>query len=598
MRRKAHYGWERIDLRSGIADIWAVNDGEKIRREDHGNPNKNGNSVWDGQQIRIFGARNETVAFQLIVEAGDTGIRQLQVDMSGFTHRGSSTARIVNEEEFPDDPNHYVGRRIEVFAEHYLYVPPELSTPPQWFYAPSAPPVSRSGWIPDALIPHRIGRKSGMPDVNVLPDMNQGFWVDIFIPDDESLKPGNYEGSVTVSAEGEPVAQIPVELLLYDFTLPHENHSTTMVFAADFASYFPGLDNCDEALRKMAHRHRFDLVGFPIHGKPFDKEQMERYLPYLNGDFYSRDNGYEGPGMGKGERVFPIGMYGVRVLGSEPAQMQTEADKWADWFQQAAWNGHYFLYLIDEPRADKFAWINEQAANIKGSSGAGKHLPIFTTRTYTDEIENAIDIWCAGMFNRDEKSKCDEAGKPMWFYNGYRPSHGSVILEGDAVDLRVNAWIQWQHRIDLYFLWHATHWQHNSQGPRGRWHQNVFAYPVTFMHVSDREDPFYGENGVHWGNGDGILFYPGREPYFREQDRGVDGPLSSIRMKNMRRGIQDYEYLWLLSQRGKRSEADDVARQAIPKSLHEASLEEQVSWSATGSDWDTYRQTIADLIVQ
>ncbi|TJY44125.1 DUF4091 domain-containing protein [Cohnella pontilimi] len=587
-----------MQLQSTIAGIWAVNDGEKIRREDTGNPNKIGNSVWDGQRIRIFGGRNETIAFQLIVAAGASGIRQLQVDMSGLTNRGSSSARIVNEEPYPDDPNHYVGRRIEVFAEHYLFVPPELSTKPQWFYAPSAPPLARSGWIPDALIPHRIGRKGGIPDMNVLPGMNQGFWVDLYIPDDGSLPPGYYDGYITVSAEGEQAAQIPVELLLYDFTLPHENHSTSMVYAADYASYFPGLDNCDDALRKMAHRHRFDLVGFPIHTKPFDKEHLERNKPYLNGDFYSRDNGYEGPGIGQGDRVFPIGMYGARVLGNDPAQMQAEADKWVDWFEQSAWNGRYFLYLIDEPRASKFDWINEQVAIIKGSAGAGRRLPFFTTRTYTAEIEHAIDIWCAGMFNREEKSKCDETGKQMWFYNGYRPSHGSVILEGDAVDMRVNAWIQWQHRIDLYFLWHATHWQHNSQGPRGRWHQNVFAYPVTFMHVSDREDPFYGDHGVHWGNGDGILFYPGREPYFREQDRGIDGPISSIRMKNMRRGIQDYEYLWLLSQGGRTSEADAVARQAIPKSLHEVSMEEQVSWSTNGSDWDAYRKTLAVSLAQ
>jgi hypothetical protein len=38
-------------------------------------------------------------------------------------------------------------------------------------------------------------------------------------------------------------------------------------------------------------------------------------------------------------------------------------------------------------------------------------------------------------------------------------------------------------------------------------------------------------------NGDGLLFYP-----------GDNGPVVTIRMKNMRDGLEDYEYLWLLQQ--------------------------------------------------
>ena len=36
--------------------IWAVNDGEKIERDETNSPHKRGNSVWDGKRIRIFGA--------------------------------------------------------------------------------------------------------------------------------------------------------------------------------------------------------------------------------------------------------------------------------------------------------------------------------------------------------------------------------------------------------------------------------------------------------------------------------------------------------------------------------------------------------------
>src|SRR4030095_1345696 len=52
---------------AAVRAIWAVNDGEKIERDDLNNPNKSANSAWDGKKIKIFGAHNEIVAFQLIV---------------------------------------------------------------------------------------------------------------------------------------------------------------------------------------------------------------------------------------------------------------------------------------------------------------------------------------------------------------------------------------------------------------------------------------------------------------------------------------------------------------------------------------------------
>ncbi len=64
---------------TAIQGIWAVNDGEKVERDDRNNPNKAGNSAWDGQKVRLFGARNEILAFQLVVEAGSRGIDALSI---------------------------------------------------------------------------------------------------------------------------------------------------------------------------------------------------------------------------------------------------------------------------------------------------------------------------------------------------------------------------------------------------------------------------------------------------------------------------------------------------------------------------------------
>ena len=61
-----------------VRTIWAVNDGEKVERDDLNNPNKTANSAWDGRKVKIFGSRNEIIAFQLVVEADLSWNRSLQ----------------------------------------------------------------------------------------------------------------------------------------------------------------------------------------------------------------------------------------------------------------------------------------------------------------------------------------------------------------------------------------------------------------------------------------------------------------------------------------------------------------------------------------
>ena len=54
---------------AGVRAVWAIGDGDKVKRDDRQHPGRAKNSAWDGRTIRVFGARNEIVAFQVIVEA-------------------------------------------------------------------------------------------------------------------------------------------------------------------------------------------------------------------------------------------------------------------------------------------------------------------------------------------------------------------------------------------------------------------------------------------------------------------------------------------------------------------------------------------------
>ncbi len=64
---------------AGVRRVWAVNDGEKVERDARDHPAGARNAAWDGRTVRVFGARNEIIAFQVIVDADERGVRELSL---------------------------------------------------------------------------------------------------------------------------------------------------------------------------------------------------------------------------------------------------------------------------------------------------------------------------------------------------------------------------------------------------------------------------------------------------------------------------------------------------------------------------------------
>ena len=588
-----------------VVSVWAIGDGEKIFRNDTDHPGKEKNSIWDGEAIHLRGLYNEVLGFQIIVEIDSTGARGLEISMSPPVHKKSGHM-IGGGGAIPYGDQGF----IELFTQHYLHV--EKPTEPNWFYGSenSAPP-RMTGWIPDALIPsNALTGKGGFPltipptreeiyrhqnIVNIIPkraSINQGFWIDLYLPRDKDYPAGIYESEIQVWVKGESVNKIKVSLELINAYIPDENHSNIWVFNSGMnalKNYFPGLSS--EELRRLikneAHRHRLELVGgFEAHQSVYDEAILADYKPFLDGSAYTPENGYHGPGEGVGENLFPVGMYGGRVLGNTKDKMREESDKWVLWFEENAPHVNYFKYMIDEPGPAQYDFINEQAEWIKTNPGPGKKLKLQVTTGYVEDLKDAIDIWDA--FDGVELQRMEtlkNQGKDYWFYNGNRPRYGSLILEGTAVDLRVNGWIKYLFDINTWFVWHSTHWTHNSQGPKGRLMQRIFNEPLTFI------------NGhLEWGNGDGVFFYPGRMPHQPEEDRGLNRFMPSIRLKNMRRGQQDFELLWLAEKKAGADQIKAMARELVVKAMDEIDMNDKVYWPQHGDDYDAMRDRLLDIL--
>jgi len=578
-----------------IKKIWALGDGEKVFRNDQNHPDKNGNFTWDGKTIHLKGLYNEVLSFQVIVETDLQGAKGIELSVEPPVHKPSG--KIIGGNTLKYGP----GGTIEVFTEHYLHVID--SSPPNWFYgSPLAAPKKMTGWIPDALIPNdALPGQGGFP-VDVAPldtsDLhnknvsvqNQGFWVDISLPRDQKNYPsGIFYSRVQVLQMGKSIKEIPVELTLLPQYLPDENHTNVWLFTENMYAYYPGLSHkqIDDMLKFEGHRHRIDVAGgFDVNKSFFINESMEKYKPYLDGTGFTPANGYHGNGEGIGEKIFPIGIYGEPVIGDTKADVQKQADLWVGWFRKNAPGVKYFWYITDEPHESKYPWIKERAEWIKSNSGIGKYLPLYTTRPYQKGLAGAIDIW-AGYDGVDLKDlpEVKKTGGDHWFYNGNRPRYGSVILEGTAVDFRVNSWILYKYGINTWFIWNGTHWQHNGQGPKRHLHQNMFQNPLTY--INER---------MEYGNGDGIVFYPGHMPFYPEEDRGLNRIIPSIRLKNIRRGQQDAEIMWMAEKKVGREKVISIISEVVPKALSEVSMKDPVPWSQRGDDYDKIKNELLKLL--
>jgi len=72
--------------------------------------------------------------------------------------------------------------------------------------------------------------------------------------------------------------------------------------------------------------------------------------------------------------------------------------------------------------------------------------------------------------------------------------------------------------------------------------------------------------------------------------------MPSIRLKNIRRGQQDYELLWLVEQKIGADKARAMARELIVKAMDEINMDDKVYWPQNGDAYDAMRDKLLDIL--
>jgi hypothetical protein len=264
-----------------------------------------------------------------------------------------------------------------------------------------------------------------------------------------------------------------------------------------------------------------------------------------------------------GNTIVPFSFYAPGTDFDERESAWRTSDEWMRFLSKWLPHAITFLYLFDEPTPAQYPHIRRIAENVKSNPGPGSRLPLLVTRHYTPELDGAIDIWDCGAPHYDiRRAEAErERGRDHWACNGGRPEAGAVVIDSPATDARMLAWACFKHGIKVYFYWHSVHWMHNAQKP-GERIQNVWKNTVTFDNRGEPGKPLESQG---FGNGDGVLIYPGEEVLHPDEDRGIAGPISTVQLANLRRGLQDHLYLTIAQQRGLAAEVSEALQAVVPR---------------------------------
>ncbi len=466
------------------------------------------------KSVEVFCAGNEFEPFQIVLTPNReiTGLRASVSDLYG-------PARIARDK--------VTVRLVET-------VPVTTPTSPD-----CAP-----GDYPDPLVPFE---STAAPA-----SRNTSLWFTIHVPAD--VPPGDYRGTVNIQADGiEPVG-IPIKLRVWNFVLPKISRLRT-AYACwyDTLCRWHGASTIEDK-RKTAIlvnrnfiEHRISPIN-PMSYWEFDTEPApdgmrvifdewdkgaELFLPEMNsfnlpGAFMSsvRKHRADEPGYAEEKTQF---------LRLTAAHLKEKG-----WFEKG------YNYIFDEPDPDEYAAVVREA-EIWHKADPG--FRILLTEQPEPELFGAVDIWTPVLdaYIRPICQARQAKGEDVWWYVCCGPHHPypNNFIDYPAIDHRILHWMNWKYRVTGVLYWQTTFWV-----------------------GSPWEHPMNDEGGKNLGNGDGSLLYPAVRK--RSDKPLITGPLDSIRWEMIREGVEDYDYIAMLSdaiEQGKLQGADpkliNAARSAI-----------------------------------
>lgn len=483
----------------------------------------------------LLAARNEYESFQIVVYGGFDGIGEADAEIAGPL-LGPGCARIP-------------ARNIRLYREHYISVVRASN---------SGVGGARAGVYPDALIPFRNpfsaepiggGRITPRP-FRVAAGRNQALYVEIYVPEDAA--PGRYTGYVRVTRDGgSPLADVRIRLEVVDFALARAMSLTTQFQPFDH-SHFVGPGRF-YGYQEFSARHR-SLA------KAMDEEMIaHRLMPEspLGAGFEARGDGslVLNPGFESRLEAWlsrpEYTGYRIRFWPGTPFDDPLRSDRTAArrylgeayrWLEERGFLPKVITRQFDEPSTTPEYIQVRDYADFVHQVEPGLRVALtdtFAAPQLATYVFGRVDILMMGYWAFDplQAEQRQQAGDSIWTYtalaqNAERPTP-FWLIDVPLFNYRVASWINARYGIVGLSYWTTDNWREIRKRGNSPW-----------------EDPCSYERDSCF-NGDGLLVYPGREinyvvprgAYGAQSESDVWGPVPSLRLKALRDGLEDYEWL-------------------------------------------------------
>ncbi|HSB17004.1 MAG TPA: hypothetical protein VLE22_21310 [Bryobacteraceae bacterium] len=560
------------------------------------------NLIWDAKSKRITlrAARNEVVAFQIVVERrGSEKLSNARVEIGEPAGPSGKKISLAN---------------IDLFKEWYVHVTQQsrqkysLGT---GYYPDGLLPCLR--WTGN-LYPHMYVHPFEIPDMmNGIGDRqrNQALWVDIWVPRDRAdAPPGTYASKIRITSNTGS-EELTLQLQIWDFALPEQTHVMGNLHTDTELNVFP--EDLELKYYQMIRRHRLAMgvLGYAPDLKvsgtdvKIDWTKYDARLgKYLDGSAYTVQHGYSGPGEGVPTEIlvlpfdaYPVNLYknsiGLRigkefkfyspwpVAVPEGGPTPEYGEIWKKTFKlfddhlnsNPAWNKTrpvVFLLSLDEAYDDVARERMFYYGCLLKESGATRleyrvdgWYPRETMLRLSEILR--IAILGLGSWEKDTVEEVRKRGVDPWFYTM------AGLIDADPLVNRGLGWIAWKYKAGSWTLWELDF---NSL--------RAWIYPETYPDVRGEQ------------NGHGMLIYRG-------ETMGLTEPVASIRLKQLRRGSQDYEYFWLLAQKaGGRGQADEAVNGIVSNFVECNCGVEPLGtpgmWKHNPDEWERARISLGELI--
>jgi hypothetical protein len=381
-----------------------------------------------------------------------------------------------------------------LYREKYMNV---TSSSPNWKGSnqPMAP-----GWYADALIPFTdpdTGKPLSGASITAVPfdvktGNNQPIWVDLLVP--RSAEPGKYTGTYTVTSnQGDFTGSIALKVWNFALPLAPTLKSAFLFFQAG------GVDAQRELLRNKVS---------PLSVSPADQDRLMKE----NGLSAVHVGPFSGADIGRCNMspAPSVAQYKALAAGQKPGLM-------------------LYSYSADEIGrcSNLYPTIKQWAKNMH-QAGIKNLISMSPTPALYDDGSgtgrSAVDIWVMlpVMYN-NAKARVDEVlkkGDTVWSYNtlvqdAYSPKWE---IDFDPVNFRVQpGFISQSLNLTGLLYWRVDKW------PGDAWNNVNNAGTYASANYP----------------GEGMLVYPG-------QTVGVKGVVASMRLKWLRDGVEDYDYIQIL----------------------------------------------------